>query len=186
MNWTLIAEVAGGAAEAAKELPLWVTALITVLVLAAGYVLKPIISGEKKKHEAVIANEKSTAKEKLEARLKLFLLERAEVAVEDKAGMLAIARGIQTKELTTLMGIKKRLYAMGAGLKQEAQDYFSAQDVDLLVELGEPYLDKAIAYAANKVSPFPGKDTAIALLGGGADRLLAKGAAALKREVDPG
>ena len=60
--------------------------------------------------------------------------------------------------------IKQELKIWGTELKNDALDYFQKQGLDLIAILGDAYLDKLIRWAADRVSPFPGKETAAALL----------------------
>lgn len=147
--------------------PLWmqivymvVTALVAALLLpylkrkaqAASEELKTLqVEGVKAGIEARVT---------LVAELKQFLFERAVSIAEKEFPKLA---GMVLKQKLGTDAIKNELHRWGNSLKLEALDYFKGQGVDLLAAVGDSYLDKAIEYVANRVSPFPGKDTAVEL-----------------------
>lgn len=60
--------------------------------------------------------------------------------------------------------VKEELYSWGRTLKDKTIEHFADQGIDIVAALGDKYLDQLIELVANKVSPFPGKDTAKALL----------------------
>jgi len=100
------------------------------------------------------------ARELLLAELKSFLLEYCANKVEKE--MLALATEVLAKKLDTT-AIKVRLKSWGAEAKTAAIDYFETQGLDIVELVGDKYLDEAIRWAADRVSPFPGKGTAVAL-----------------------
>ena len=75
-----------------------------------------------------------------------------------------LANEVASGKLREPATIKAELYRWGERLKQEAKEFFSNQNIDLLAVVGEKALDQFIDAAAAKVSPFPGKETAVELL----------------------
>jgi hypothetical protein len=93
-------------------------------------------------------------------RVKSYVFRRVADLIEDEYPKIAaevITNGLSTE------AIKERLYGIGAGLKQEAIEYFQGQGIDLVKEMGDKALDSLIRSAANQLSPFPGKSTAVVL-----------------------
>ena len=70
--------------------------------------------------------------------------------------------------------VKDVMKSWGVILKKDAIDYFGNQGIDLVAALGDKFLDKLIMRAADAVSPFPGKETAVELLTGTASDMLFK------------
>jgi hypothetical protein len=95
-------------------------------------------------------------------RLKAFLWGTASAIAEKRFPMLA--QKIVDGNVKTSDDVKVELYAWGADLRTQAVDYFKNQGVDVIAAVGDVYLDKLIERAANAVSPFPGKETAVAIL----------------------
>lgn len=93
-------------------------------------------------------------------RVKGFVFRRVSDLIEDEYPKIAaqVVAGTLDKD-----AIKSQLYALGAGLKQEAIDYFNGQGIDVVKQMGDDALDKLIRSAANMLSPFPGKATAVVL-----------------------
>lgn len=98
----------------------------------------------------------------LSERLKSFLLRTAENRVQ--LDFPDIAKQIVSKQLNSVAAIKVELTKIGLEVKAEAITYFGNQGIDLVATVGDEALDGLIRWAADKVSPFPGKDTAVALL----------------------
>jgi len=93
-------------------------------------------------------------------RVKGFVFRRVGDIIEENYPKIA---AIVVKDGLDAEKIKGLLYELGAELKAEAIAYFKAQGVDLIKEMGDDALDKLIRSAANKLSPFPGKSTAVVL-----------------------
>jgi hypothetical protein len=168
--------------------PDWVNAALALatpilLILAAWWF--------KLKREKILKemeNEDLTRRERLELRFKEFALMRAAAFVEKDlialANSLLKGKSNGEGEQSLSTRAKNGLYDLREKLIKEAIEYFSTDDVDILAELGEARLKDIIEWAANKVSPFPGKPTVEALLSGGAERLVADGAAFLKEKME--
>lgn len=104
-----------------------------------------------------------TNKETLLAMLKAFLLDGATRIAERRFPELAkkVLSGKLPKEEGS---IKAELHAWGKELKDAAIEHFKGLGVDIVAAVGDKYLDQLIELVANKVSPFPGKETTVALL----------------------
>lgn len=103
-------------------------------------------------------------------RVKEYLWGSAAAIAEKRFPYLANA--ILAGQMKTVPEIKRELFAWGAQLRTEAITYFGHQGIDLVATIGEEALDALIERAANAVSPFPGKETAVALLKDGVAPLL--------------
>jgi hypothetical protein len=90
--------------------------------------------------------------------------------------LVEIAKKVEAKELTTATAIKAELRDMG----QDAVTALLQAVPDAAATLGPDAAPALIRWAADKVSPFPGKDTAVALLEGGAKVLIEKGLSAAR------
>jgi hypothetical protein len=115
------------------------------------------------------------------AQLEAYLLQRAAAIAEKEFPKLATL--IIERQLTNPDQVKQLLRQWGRDLKGEALYFFNTQGIDLIATFGHPALDDLIEHVANRVSPFPGKDTAVALLkSGAASLLLDKGVEWMKGE----
>jgi len=200
----MLAEAASNTPAAVAEIvPFWAQILGTILAAIATVVLTPLAykmslrqDAEVRKAEAEAEAAKAAGtynammqRKLLSERLKAFLLRAAaniserrfpELARNIKAGMFSL----HDKEASRL-AIKAELRKWGADLKQQAVDYFEDQGIDLVEEFGDKALDHLIEWAANKVSPFPGKETAVAMLQDNvSDLLIEKGVGAIRLWID--
>ncbi len=116
-----------------------------------------------------------------------------DLAEQVKEEALVIASNLTEKTLTNLAAkiaanpgqfstdtVKAMLKDIGATALADLKASFKDRGIDIVAKLGEDYLNKAIRYAADKTSPFPGKETAVELVSGGADKLLEFGVAKLR------
>jgi len=101
-------------------------------------------------------------REVLREELKAFMFDTAASISEKRFPDLA--RRVAEGKLTNAKDIKDELKGWGENLKTDAVLAFKAGGIDLAAELGDVYLDSVVEWAANRVSPFPGKETAVALL----------------------
>ena len=93
-----------------------------------------------------------------------FLFMRAADIAESRFPVLCqriLTDGLKKDDVAV---VKNELQSWGKELKTEVMDFFKVQGLDLVAELGDKYLDQLIEHAANKMSPFPGKGTAVELL----------------------
>jgi len=86
-----------------------------------------------------------------------------------------LAEDITSGKLKDPADIKQVMYGWGADLKKLLIQQFTAQNVDIVEKFGDQFIENMVKRAAVSVSPFPGKDTAEALLTGGAEQLLTHG-----------
>lgn len=162
----LLQDVAAPVAEAAPEAASGST-LDTILKFALpiiGLVLTAFAipwlrnMSKKAKAEAEVSGiEKGSA---IFERVKSFVLRRVSDLIEEQYPEIAaeaLAGNLNAD------AIKTRLYGLGRELKAEAIDYFQGQGLDVVKEIGDDALDKLIRSAANQLSPFPGKSTAVVL-----------------------
>ena len=148
--------------------PQWLEIVLAGLGALLTYFLVPFLrrkglaaKAEGAAHEAAAANSTISARGLLVSRLQEFLYGSAAAIAEKRFPQLAEtikAKGLNKNE------IKKQLRLWGGDLKQDAQVYFDNQGIDLVKAVGDDALDSLIERAANKVSPFPGRDTAKELL----------------------
>ena len=102
--------------------------------------------------------------EELASQVEAFLHMRASDIAERRFPVLCqqvLADGLGKNDVQT---VKDELRSWGKELKEEALSFFKVLGLDLLDEFGDKYLDQLIEHVANRVSPFPGKDTAVELL----------------------
>ena len=74
-----------------------------------------------------------------------------------------IAAKVLSGELKSVEDVKAELHRLGKQLKEQVKDRFG-KELPALGEKADDILDDLIRVAADKVSPFPGKETATALL----------------------
>lgn len=174
-------------AQAGSGGPWWAGLVMTLVTVAILPFLKQYLSAQ-----AAAANEqaklhqidasKSLIEQKglIMERLKAYLWGTAAAIVEKRAPDLC--RRVMAGQLKTADQVKDELRAWGIDLKDQAIYYFKTQGVDLVATFGHAAIDNLIERAANAVSPFPGKETAVALLKDGvAPLLLDKGVEWMKR-----
>lgn len=172
--FSFLLQASNAAAEAAPATDSgqagWVTIVTAVVMGLITVFLLPWLrqQANKARAEAEKAKSESTGaqlsnKDLLIAQAKAFALDFAASIAEKRFPALAqkIKDGALKANVDTL---KEELRSWGAVLKDKIIEHFKEQGVDIVVALGDKYLDDLIEWAANKVSPFPGKDTAKALL----------------------
>lgn len=160
------------AADAEKKsdtIPGWLQAVISVIGLAVTAFLLPFLKrkteaakAEAKRQSAQATEHDINARGILVSRLQEFLWGTAESIAEKKFPELAAS--VKNGDLNSKEAIKKELHSWGGALRNDAMAYFGNQGVDVIAAVGDDFLDKLIERAANKVSPFPGKETAKELL----------------------
>lgn len=166
-------------AEVAADVPVtepagWVTILLAVL----GTIVVPYITNYLKKASDAKKVELEVSgldkKEKIKISLQAFAFERAEAYVEKD--FLVLAKMIAMGEIKDMDKVKDYLKGLGSRLRDDLIVYAKEQfDVDIIADYGSKVVDGWIESVANRVSPFPGKDTAEALLKGGAQKLIDNG-----------
>lgn len=150
--------------------PAWLEAAVMVLGVIITTFLVPWLRRKTEAAKAEAAERRAGAtKHELESKqdltdmLKLYALEAAADIAERRFPILA--QKIVNKELQDAAAIKAELYGWGKDLKQRIVDHFDLQGVNIVKALGSRYVEEIVEWAANKVSPFPGQETAKALLG---------------------
>jgi len=138
-----------------------ISALVTAFLLPWLKQHAAAKKAEAKKLLAETGNEKLTARRRLIVMAEDYLLGScAAVAEKNFPALVAL---IKEKGLNST-DIKYELKKWGMTVKAGTIAYFSAQGIYIVAEIGDAALDELIEIAANKVSPFPGKETATALL----------------------
>jgi hypothetical protein len=133
---------------------------------------------------AIVDTNKSLIEQRgaIAERLKAYLWGSAAAIAEREFPRLAAA--IVEGRLRTADDIKAQLREWGRELRTQAIVYFRTQGLDLVETFGPHAIDDLVERAANAVSPFPGKETAVALLkDGAADLLLQKGVEWMREKV---
>ncbi len=157
---------AADAAQAAPELTGIAAIIVTVVTTLVAMFLTPLLrkkaAAETAKLEAETLNANMSTRDVLMKRLKAFLWGTAASFAEKD--IPRIAAKIVAGQLTTADQIKTELKNLGVQLKNAAIAKFDAEGIDLISAVGDKALDSLIERAANATSPFPGKDTAKALL----------------------
>lgn len=151
--------------------PMWLNALLTVVGMLVAYFGVPWL-----RNGAAASKANAT---KLTAETGLTLMQQRKLLVERiKEFTLGTAAAIAEKRFPALarriiMGefkddtgakVKAELLSWGAELRNTTKAYFLDEGIDLVEHIGDEYLDMLIERAANAVSPFPGKETAVELL----------------------
>jgi len=158
-----VVEAAPAAAEKAAEGGTLQTVLMLVVPVLGLVITMFLVPWLRKMSQKADAEAQKAGIEKgaaLFERVKGYVFRRVSDLIEEEYPKIAADVIAGTLDKDT---IKMRLHAIGAGLKAEATAYFKAQGVDLIKEMGDDALDKLIRSAANKLSPFPGKETAVVL-----------------------
>lgn len=160
--------------ESASEPVGWVSIVITALAA----VVVPFITNylnkaaEAKKAELDCSN--LNKKQRIAMAVQAHAYDRAAAFVE--RDFLVLAKMITTGEIKDKDKVKDYLRNLGNILRDDLIVFAKEQfGVDILTEYGTKLVNGWIESAANRVSPFPGKDTAESLLQGGAQRLIKNG-----------
>lgn len=186
-------EVVADALPAAGT-PQWTTILAGIIGTLITIFLLPWLRQKANAARAEAAKNQSEAidtqidtKRVLTDQAKAFALDTAASIAEKRFPALQakVAAGELKLDGATL---KAELYSWGATLKAKIVEHFNDQGIDIVVALGDKYLDELIEWAANKVSPFPGRDTVVALLkdwdGKALEWLATKGVEWVRRKVE--
>lgn len=144
----------------------WIGLGILVLLLAGGVVAFFTIPAFKQWA-------KTKGKDAAIGLVKTYVLDQAKALVEQE--YKNIAAKVLSGELKTKEAVKKELYRLGEILKGKTKARFS-RELPALGDQVDELLDDLIRSAADKVSPFPGRETAAALLEHSvSDALISKG-----------
>lgn len=141
--------------------PLWLQILLAALASLVMLFVLPWLKRKAEEAKAKAAEADLSARDMLIEQVKAFCWDEATSIAEQKFPKLAKK---VSEEGWKSGSIKKELGTWGEELRSSVKAYFAGQGIDLAGVVADEYLDKFIRYAADKVSPFPGKDTAAALL----------------------
>ena len=141
--------------------PLWMQIVSMVAISLVTLFVLPWLKRKAEMAKAETLRADLGSRELLLGQIKLMLLEEATSIAEEKFPKLV--KIIAAKNLKPV-AIKEELKLWGQDLKTRAIEYFKVQGVDLVGAIGDSYLDRLIRGAADATSPFPGKETAVALL----------------------
>jgi len=154
---------------AVENMPLWLQILMAALgTLVTGFLLPFLKQKAQAAQLEAVQTKIDTTKSLLEQkqilvnRLKAFL-EGTAAAIGEKRWPI-ICQKIQSGQLKTAEQIKAELKLWGVNLKGMAVAYFDGQGIDIIAAFGDQFIDSLIERAANLVSPFPGKETAVEVL----------------------
>jgi len=144
--------------------PFWQQVLYAVVVSVVSLFVLPYLKrlNEKARAEAEAANQ--TIREKLLSRVKSIALDQAYVIGQERFPKIAQWIFTNKEGKPGLQTIKDELRSWGQDLKKHIVAYFKNEGIDIVGEIGDDYLDQIVRWAADKVSPFPGKETAVQLL----------------------
>ena len=160
MHLMYLAQAATGVAT--EDVDFWAKIVqAAIAVLITGFLL-PFLKSKSEEAHAKASEAGASAKQKLLDRVKALAIDEAYIIAEQRLPVLA-AKAL-AKELSKEQ-IKAELRTWGTHLRDKLVSYFKDSDgVDLAVVLGDKILDDIVRWAADKTSPFPGKETAVALL----------------------
>lgn len=154
---------------AAESSPWYMNGLTALFMSAITYFVIPFLkakslaaSEEAKLH--VFNQQKSITEQKVAFfdMVRAYIFTRAEAIGEKQWPLLC--KKIVSKQINTVTDVKAELYLWHQTLRDEVVAFFKTQNIDVLGELGTKTVDQWIESAANEVSPFPGKETAVAVL----------------------
>ena len=177
----LLAAAAPEAVPISSDLPSWTQMLVTVLSLVITAFVLPYLKQKAAAAKAEAENNSTAAACNLQSARSMLIERLNHVALE---GALAIgerefpklAREIATGKIKTQKQVKDVLYSWGKNLRDHIIDSFRKEGLDIIAAVGDDYLDKLIEKVANKVSPFPGRETAVHMLQANvSDWLIAQG-----------
>ena len=152
------------------DAPQWVVWLVSVLGTLITAVLVPYLNQKASAARAEAAKVKiDTAGSLIEQKAKLYELVKAQAwtlaANFAERRIPQIAAKVLAGQLKTADAIKVELRALGADLRVQVVTWFAEQQgINIVAALGDQALDSLIEWVANKVSPFPGAETAKVLL----------------------
>ena len=147
-----------------------------VAVVIAGFLL-PFLR-QKAGESRARAGEIEKKADRTEIENRKLLEEQVKAYAYDAAGGIVereypkIAARVVSGDLKSADDVKAMLHQFGSDLRAEIVSTFDDRGYDLAKALGEQSLDRIVEWAANKTSPFPGKDTAVEFLTGRASKWL--------------
>lgn len=146
------------------DAPLWAQIVYAVATCLVASFLLPYLRrlAEKARAEAEAAAQNS--REKLIARLKEVAVDGAYVIAEERFPKIAAWILTNKGSKPSVEDVKSELKSWGNELKDRLVVYFRNEGIDIVKEVGDAMLDDVVRWAADKTSPFPGKETAVSLL----------------------
>lgn len=160
MNWTEIIATAVGTI---------MVALVPLLVqLIRAYTARIKVAADA---------DSQTTLEKVKNQAAVLALTLAENLAEKELPKLAAK--VRAGTITSSEAVKAELHSLGVVALQDLKTALPTA----AETLGDDALKALIRYAADKVSPFQGKETAVEMLQGGAEKLLAYGVTALRKST---
>jgi hypothetical protein len=186
----LLAAAAGETASTGGGLPTWFEMFMAVLSLLITALLLPYLKrkaeaakAEAEKMQAEAGSAAQNTRDILLKRLEAIALGAAARIAEKEFPKLALM--VKNGELQDKAAVKAIMYKWGAALRDEVIAYFRQEGIDIIAAVGDDYLDHLIEKVANKVSPFPGRETAVHMLQANvSDWLIAHGVAYVKARYD--
>ncbi|HEC61340.1 MAG TPA: hypothetical protein ENI27_03700 [bacterium] len=145
--------------ETIPEGPAWVQIVWVILGGLITVLLVPYLRSKKKAAESEATANELGAMDLLLGSLKSFLLDEAVIIAEQKFPKIAMK--IIKEEMKGPGAVKAELQVWGRELRDRAKEHFLTRGIDLAETFGDEYLDRAIRVVADRVSPFPGVETAV-------------------------
>lgn len=156
--------LAQASADVVQDGPLWGQILNAVVSVLVVMFLVPWLKRMAEKARAEANEHNQAAAVTLRERVKASALEGAAMIAELRLPKLA-EKILTKKGEFTREKIKYELQLWGKDLKMKLIEEFRQSDgIDLLETVGDKVLDDIVRWAADKTSPFKGKETAVALL----------------------
>lgn len=146
--------------------PWWVQLIYVALAAIMSVIASPWLLRKAAEAKAKATDASLSARRQLLSMVQQYLYIEASNFAEKRFPELAqwvVASGC-SKDKDCISILKSRLREWGEDLKYRAVEHFRKQGLDVVAALGDDMLDDFIESAANHVSPFPGADTAKALL----------------------
>lgn len=147
--------------DVATGAPWWIQAVYAAVAALVAVFLVPYLKRKADAAKAEASKADLDTKEAFLGSVKAMLLDEAGNIAEQRFPILAEI--VKNKKLAA-SDVKDELRMWGKDLRERARDFFAHQGVDLIAKIGDNRLDSLIRSAADRVSPFPGKDTAVTLL----------------------
>lgn len=155
--------LAQAAPDVLPDAPLWAQIVYVALSSLVVAFLLPWLKSMAEKARAKASVDGQAAATVLRKRIEASALEGAAEIAEMR--LPDLARKILTTKSWSSEQIKAELRLWGRQLKESLIAEFRQSDgIDLLEVVGDQALDSIVRWAADKTSPFPGKETAQALL----------------------
>jgi hypothetical protein len=150
--------------DAMTDAPIWAQMVYAVVTVLVASFLLPFLRRLAEKARAEAEQAAQNSREKLVARLKEVALDGAYVIAEERFPKIAAWILKNKGSKPSVDDVKNELKSWGSELKDRLVVYFRNEGIDIVKEVGDAMLDNVVRWAADKTSPFPGKETAVSLL----------------------